>query len=60
MSSQRRHNSEDELIGEQIQSIIAPPLPDKKDRPKASKTGWKKKNREYCEGEFMYLLSITD
>ena len=48
MSAQRRHNSEEELIGEQIQAIIAPPAPEKKERPRHMK-GWKKKNREYCE-----------
>ena len=62
MSGAKRHISEEELIGEQIQvvltnldvncihqAIIAPPAPDKKERQKSNKGGWKKKNREYCE-----------
>ena len=35
-SSSKRRNSEEEMVGEQIQALIAPPAPDKK-QPKVSK-----------------------
>ena len=37
MSNIRRRNSEEEMIGEQIQFHIAPPAPDKKDKAKVNK-----------------------
>ena len=36
-SSSKRRNSEEEMVGEQIQALIAPPAPDKK-QSKASKS----------------------